>query len=63
MRLSTIGCTKEKAREFFGLLSASGATALVDMRLRHRSQLAGFSDMHHRRESILLASTRQCSLG
>ncbi|GAA1372049.1 DUF488 family protein [Luteococcus sanguinis] len=43
MRLFTIGFTKKKAREFFGLLSDSGATALVDIRLRNRSQLAGFA--------------------
>lgn len=38
MRLFTIGFTKKKTREFFGLLSDSGATALVDIRLRNRSQ-------------------------
>ncbi|MDN5705565.1 MAG: hypothetical protein L0L12_02485 [Corynebacterium casei] len=32
MRLFTIGFTKKKAREFFGLLSGYGATALVDIR-------------------------------
>lgn len=66
MRLFTIGFTKKKTREFFGLLSDSGATALVDIRLRNRSQLAGFAkrddlefflseicDMHYRQELIL----------
>ena len=66
MRLFTIGVTKKKTREFFGLLSDSGATALVDIRLRNRSQLAGFAkrddlefflseicDMHYRQELIL----------
>lgn len=43
MRLFTIGFTKKKAREFFGLLSGNGATALVDIRLRNRSQLAGLA--------------------
>lgn len=71
MRLFTIGFTKKKAREFFGLLSDSGATALVDTRLRNRSQLAGFAkrddlefflseicDMHYRQE-LLLTPTEQ----
>ncbi|MAP62955.1 MAG: DUF488 domain-containing protein [Microbacterium sp.] len=71
MRLFTIGFTKKKTREFFGLLSDSGATALVDIRLRNRSQLAGFAkrddlefflseicDMHYRQE-LLLTPTEQ----
>ena len=71
MRLFTIGFTKKKTREFFGLLSDSGATALVDIRLRNRSQLAGFAkrddlefflseicDMHYRQE-LLLTPTGQ----
>ncbi len=66
MRLFTIGFTKKKAREFFGLLSDSSATALVDTRPRNRSQLAGFAkrddlefflseicDMHYRQELLL----------
>lgn len=38
-RLSTIGLPKKEAREFFGLLSDNGATALVDIRLRGRAPL------------------------
>nr|WP_255510429.1 DUF488 family protein [Corynebacterium sp. ED61] len=71
MRLFSIGFTKKSAREFFGLLSDSGATALVDIRLRNRSQLAGFEkrddlkfflsdicDIHYRQE-LLLTLTEQ----
>lgn len=43
MRVFTIGFTKKRASEFFGLLSDSGATTLVDTRLRNVSQLAGFA--------------------
>lgn len=43
MRLYTIGFTKKKASEFFGLLRDSGAAGLVDTRLRNVSQLAGFA--------------------
>lgn len=34
---------RKTASEFFGLRSGSGATTLVDTRLRNRSQLAGFA--------------------
>jgi uncharacterized protein (DUF488 family) len=43
MRVATIGFTKKPAAEFFGLLRASGATTLIDVRLNNVSQLAGFS--------------------
>jgi uncharacterized protein (DUF488 family) len=43
MNLYTIGFTKKNARQFFGLLKSSGATALVDIRLNNVSQLAGFT--------------------
>lgn len=43
MRLYTIGFTKKSAEEFFELLSASGATRLVDIRLKNVSQIAGFA--------------------
>ena len=43
MRLFTIGFTKKSARTFFGLLEASGARRLVDIRLNNVSQLAGFA--------------------
>lgn len=72
MRLFAIGFTKKKAREFFGLLSDSGATALVDIRLRNRSQLAGFAkrddlefflseicDMHYRQELLLTRQSKR----
>ena len=43
MKLYTIGFTKKSAADFFELLSASGATRLVDIRLKDASQLAGFA--------------------
>jgi len=44
MRLYTIGFTKKSAREFFvELLGPSGATRVIDVRLRPSSQLAGFA--------------------
>ena len=71
MRLFAIGFTKKKAREFFRLFSDSGATALVGIRLRNRSQLAGFAkrddlefflseicDMHYQ-QKLLLTPTEQ----
>jgi uncharacterized protein (DUF488 family) len=39
----TIGFTKKPARRFFGLLQASGAKRVVDVRLNNVSQLAGFA--------------------
>ncbi|GAA4536713.1 DUF488 domain-containing protein [Amycolatopsis samaneae] len=43
MKIHTIGFTKKSAEKFFGLLRASGATTLVDVRLNNVSQLAGFA--------------------
>ena len=43
MQLYTIGFTKKTAAEFFGLLNASSAKRVVDVRLNNRSQLAGFA--------------------
>jgi uncharacterized protein (DUF488 family) len=43
MKLYTVGFTKKSAKKFFGLLRASGATTLVDIRLNNVSQLAGFA--------------------
>ncbi|EQD86128.1 uncharacterized protein DUF488 [Saccharopolyspora erythraea NRRL 2338] len=43
MKIHTIGFTKKSAEKFFGLLRASGATTLVDIRLNNVSQLAGFA--------------------
>ncbi len=43
MKLYTIGFTKKSAEDFFELLSASGASRLVDIRLKNVSQLAGFA--------------------
>ncbi|GAB2972033.1 DUF488 domain-containing protein [Saccharothrix stipae] len=43
MRLYTIGFTKKSAEKFFGLLRASPADKLVDVRLNNVSQLAGFA--------------------
>lgn len=43
MKIHTIGFTKKSAEKFFGLLRASGAVTLVDVRLNNISQLAGFA--------------------
>lgn len=43
MNVFTIGFTKKTARKFFGLLRASGAVRVVDVRLNNVSQLAGFA--------------------
>lgn len=43
MKLLTIGFTKKSAEKFFGLLTASGAKRVVDVRLNNVSQLAGFA--------------------
>jgi uncharacterized protein (DUF488 family) len=43
MKLFTIGFTKKNAQRFFGLLKASGAKRVVDVRLNNVSQLAGFA--------------------
>lgn len=43
MRIYTIGFTKKSAEKFFGLLRASKAATLVDVRLNNVSQLAGFA--------------------
>lgn len=43
MKLFTIGFTKKNAQRFFGLLKATGAKRIVDVRLNNVSQLAGFA--------------------
>ncbi|MEV0049030.1 DUF488 domain-containing protein [Saccharopolyspora shandongensis] len=43
MKIHTIGFTKKSAEKFFGLLRASGAATLIDVRLNNVSQLAGFA--------------------
>jgi uncharacterized protein (DUF488 family) len=43
MKVFTIGFTKKNARQFFGLLRASGTKRVVDVRLNNVSQLAGFA--------------------
>jgi len=43
MKIHTIGFTKKSANHFFGLLRASGAKRVVDVRLNNVSQLAGFA--------------------
>ena len=43
MRIFTIGFTKKSAESFFSLLSESGATRVIDVRLRNVSQLAAFA--------------------
>lgn len=41
--LYTIGATQKSLRGFIGLLQEAGVDAVVDVRLRNSSQLAGFS--------------------
>ena len=41
--IQTIGFTRKTAGQFFGMLRASGARRVVDVRLNNRSQLAGFA--------------------
>jgi uncharacterized protein (DUF488 family) len=43
MKVFTIGFTKKTAQRFFGLLRASGARRVVDVRLNNVSQLSGFA--------------------
>lgn len=39
----TIGYTKKSLRQFIGLLEKAGVEAVIDVRLRNTSQLAGFA--------------------
>lgn len=39
----TIGYTKKSLRQFIGLLQKAGVDAVIDVRLRNTSQLAGFA--------------------
>lgn len=41
--LYTIGYTRKSLRQFMGLLLSVGVDAIIDVRLRNRSQLAGFA--------------------
>lgn len=41
--LYTIGYTRKSLRQFMGLLLPAGVDAIIDVRLRNRSQLAGFT--------------------
>ena len=43
MNIFTIGFTKKGAERFFGLLEGAGVERLLVVRLRNRSQLAGFA--------------------
>ena len=43
MRVYTIGFTRKRAEQFFGLVRDSGAKRVVDVRLNNVSQLAGFA--------------------
>ena len=43
MQIFTIGFTKKGAERFFGLLEDAEVERLLDVRLRNRSQLAGFA--------------------
>jgi len=42
-QIATIGFTKKSAEHFFGLLRSAGVRTLVDVRLKNKSQLAGFA--------------------
>lgn len=39
----TIGFTKKSAAAFFGILQRAGVDAVIDIRLRNKSQLAGWA--------------------
>jgi uncharacterized protein (DUF488 family) len=41
--LYTIGYTRKSLRQFIGLLQEAGVEAVIDVRLRNTSQLAGFA--------------------
>lgn len=56
MEVYTIGFTKKGARDFFELLDKHGIQRLTDVRIRNRSQLAGFAkrdDLEYFLEVIL----------
>lgn len=59
MKLFTIGFTKKKAERFFGLLRASGAKRIVDVRLNNVSQLAGFA----KRDDLRYFLSEICGMG
>jgi len=43
VEIYTIGFTKKRAAEFFGLLRRAGIRRLIDVRLKNTSHLAGFT--------------------
>lgn len=43
MEIYTIGFTSRSAREFFTIIKEAGISRLLDIRLKNKSQLAGFS--------------------
>ena len=59
MKLFTIGFTKKSAERFFGLLRASGAKRVVDVRLHNVSQLAGFA----KRDDLRYFLSEICGMG
>lgn len=59
MKLFTIGFAKKKAERFFGLLRASGAKRIVDVRLNNVSQLAGFA----KRDDLRYFLSEICGMG
>ena len=59
MKLFTIGFTKKKAERFFGLLRASGAKRIVDVRLNNVSQIAGFA----KRDDLRYFLSEICGIG
>ena len=59
MKLFTIGFTRKPAERFFGLLRASGARRVVDVRLNNVSQLAGFA----KRDDLRYFLSEVCGMG
>jgi len=55
IKLYTIGFTKKTARQFFELLKQNNIKKLIDVRINHASQLAGFAkgaDLEYFAEAI-----------
>ena len=42
-KIFTIGFTKKRASEFFGLIKNAGIKTVIDVRLNNKSQLSGFA--------------------
>ena len=63
MKLYTIGFTRKSAREFFDeLLLPSGATRVIDVRLRPSSQLSGFAKVSQSDGDFQFLLRRLCGM-